>query len=399
MKPITCLLVLPVLVAGAVGCSGQEDALGGVGEQEGEPDAATTSDAQASNSTSSDPVLTTEPQPDAAVALPGEAFGFDLAESVFVELSGPSVVTGSSAERLDWDLRFDGYLAFTNGGAAGVGKGAAFGPSTELDLLFDTIPDVPMRADLSDGALAGWFWFSDIGVVSRYRIYGIRDAADRNFKVQILDYYDEVDGQRVSAMYSIRYAELTEGQEGEAIELRGIDATAGGISAPADAPAGCVDLTRGEVLALTKDQWSSRDDWHLCFQRTEVFLNGGLSGPGDVKAVDLDVDPETGEDPGLSDAEMLRTAESELERFDAVTRDDLDASYLGWDKVYEVLPRIGTRWVMGTAEAPEPVPGTWFVRGADGESYFAIYFTEVTPSTQTEPPRVQMQVKPLRPIE
>src|SRR5690606_12492625 len=119
---------------------------------------------------------------------------------------------------------------------------------------------------------------------------------------------------------------------GETIVLSGIDATAGGVSAPAGAPCGCVNLVRGAFLELTKDEWGTRTDWHVCFQRTDVFLNGGLVGPGDVSAVDLDVDPESGEDTGLTDAEQGRTAASESERFDAVTFGDLNASYLRWDK-------------------------------------------------------------------
>jgi hypothetical protein len=299
---------------------------------------------------------------------------------------------------LDWDLRFDGYHAFTNGGAAGVGKGASFGPSTDLDLLFDTIPDVPMRADLSDGAMMAWFWFSDAGITSRFRVYGVRDASGRTFKVQVLNYYAEDDSGRASAQYTIRYAEVTPTQVGETIELSGINASAGGVSAPAGAPSGCVNLVNGEVLELTKDEWSTRPDWHLCFQRTDVFLNGGISGPSNVTAVDLEVDSDSGDDSGLTDAEQGRSADSERARFDAIAYDELDASYLAWDKSYDVLPRIGTRWLTGSVEHPDPVPGTWFVRGADGERYYAVYFTAVLPGTDSAAPRVQMQVKPLAPL-
>ena len=152
-------------------------------------------------------------------------------------------------------------------------------------------------------------------------------------------------------------------------------------------------------MELTKEEWGGRTDWHVCFQRTDVFLNGGLIGPGDVSAVDLDVDQASGEDVGLTEAEQRRTADSEKERFDAVNLDDLNASYLSWDKRYDVLPRIGTRWLTGTAENPAPVPGTWFIRGADGDEYYAVYFTEVTPASAGAVPRVQIQVKPLVPIQ
>lgn len=392
--PWTLSFVGAIGFVGAVGCGGREDPLGDAPPTGHEPDAAAVPSDAISTPATSD--LATSEQ-DAAIDLPGDAFAFDLREQVYIDLSGPSVVSATNVDRVDWDLRFEGYQAFTNGGAAGSGKGASFGPSTDLDLLFDTIPDVPMRADLSDGAMMSWFWFSDTGIRSRFRVYGVRDAEGRTFKVQILDYYRDDDAGQISAQYTIRYAEVTQDEVGETFELVNIDATAGGVSAPAGAPAGCVNLERGEVLALTKDEWASRTDWHLCFQRTDVFLNGGLSGPGNVTAVDLDVDPESGEDRGLSEEEQTRSADSERARFDTIDYVQLNASHLAWDRRYEVLPRIGTRWITGTAQQPDPVPGTWFVRGADGVSYFAVYFTEVTPETPADAPRVRMQVKPLSP--
>lgn len=399
MKPsrkLLCSLLSVAASLGLVGCGGGEDSLSDsvVAGRESDAAAGTAITAEEAPDAAAAPPASA----DAAVDLPGVEFEFELSDQVYIDLSGPSVVSATNVASLDWDLRFEGYQAFTNGGEAGVGKGASFGPSTDLDLLFDTIPDVPMRADLSDGAMMSWFWFSDAGITSRFHIYGVRDASGRTFKVQVLDYYGDDDAGQVSAVYTIRYAEVTDDAVGETLELSGIDATAGGVSAPAGAPCGCVDLNKGEFLELTKDEWATRSDWHLCFQRTDVFLNGGLSGPGDVTAVDLDVDPGSGEDMGLTDAERERTADSERERFDAVSDADFGPSYLGWDKNYEVLPRIGTRWLTGTAEQPDPVPGTWFIRGADGESYFSVYFTDVTPVTGADAPRVRMQVKSLAPI-
>lgn len=397
MKSLSkCSLCWTTVLVGVVSCGGQEGVLGEEsGVEQNVPDAAVTSSDDGEGASESTPSMSSV---DGHVALPGQTFEFELTGQVYIDLGAVRVVEGTNPERLDWDLRFDGFEAFTNGGEAGVGKGASFGPSTELDLLFDTIPEVPMRADLSDGAMTSWFWFSDTGITSRYHIYGVRDGDGRTFKVQVLSYYGGGHGQG-SASYSLRFAEVTRDGAGETIELGDIDATAGGVSAPADAPAGCVDLVRGEVLALTKDEWASSADWHLCFQRTDIFLNGGLTGPGKVRAVDLDVDPSTGQDGGVTDAERARTAESERARFDAVTLAELDASHLPWAKAYDVLPRIGTRWVMGSQARPQPVPGTWFIRGAEGEKYYAVYFTEVTPASGGAVPRVQLQAKPLVPIQ
>lgn len=352
-----------------------------VPESSEEPDAAAPS--------SSSAPATTDPVP-----LPGEPFGFDLLDEVYIRLNGPEVVTGTSRDRTNWDLRFEGFGLFTNGGASGAGEGASFGPSTDLDLLFDTAPDVPMRADLSDGALMKWYWFGEAGIASRYHVYGLRDADGHLFKVQILGYYAEVDSGLVSAQYTLRYAEVTEDGIGETKELAGIDATAGGVSAPAGALSACVNLEAGDVHLWSEDEWSRRDDWHVCFARTDAIVNGGVSGPGAVVAVDLDLDPATGEDPGLTEEESVRTADSELDRFNAIGYEDLNASHLAWDKQYDVVPRIGTRWVQGSSSDPSPVPGTWFVRGADGSSYYALYFTSVT-REGSSPPRVELQVKAL----
>lgn len=395
--------ISPLLLLTIAGCSGAEQLLSSDAgtSRTRKPDAAAAVEAGAPETSSviATETVTSEVQPDAGFDWPGTELTFDLSDQVYIELAGPRVVTATDPTRLNWDLRFEQFQVFTNGGAAGAGAGASFGPSTDLDLLFDTIPDVPMRADLSDGAMMGWFWFSEAGIASRYHIYGVRDAEGHLFKVQVLGYYGSDDAGRASAQITLRYAEVTEDGVGETQELTGIDASAGGISAPADAPSGCVNLVSGETVELARSEWASSSDWHLCFQRTDVFINQGLSGPGNVAAVDLDVDPETGEDLGLTDAERARTADSERERFDAVGYDDLTRSSLGWDKVYDVLPRIGTRWLQGSPEEPSLVPGTWFIRGADGDSNYAVYFTAVSPTSPTESARVNMQVKALAQIE
>lgn len=397
-RQFSSLLLLTI-----AGCSGAEQPLSGDAgaSRLRKPDAAVAVEAGASEAPGETSSQTTTPdvQPDAGFDWPGTELSFELSEQVYIDLAVPRVVTATDPTRLDWDLRFEQFQAFTNGGAAGAGAGASFGPSTDLDLLFDTIPDVPMRADLSDGAMMGWFWFSDAGIASRYHIYGLRDAEGHLFKVQVLGYYGGNDAGRVSAQITLRYAEVTADGVGETQELANIDASSGGISAPADAPSGCVNLARGETVELTRAEWASSTDWHLCFQRTDVFINQGLSGPGNVAAVDLEVDPETGQDLGLTDAERARSADSERARFDAVSYEDLSRSSLGWDKVYDVLPRIGTRWLQGSPEEPSLVPGTWFIRGADGDHNYAVYFTAVSPSSPTAGARVNMQVKALAPID
>ncbi len=330
---------------------------------------------------------------DAGTSLPGEPFTFALTGNVYLALAGPSVLSGSDRTRSDWDLYFDGLTAYTNGGVAGPGEGASFGPSSALDLLFDTAPAVPMRADLSDGAFSSWYWFAEGGIISRFRVYGVRDSDGRFFKVQVLSYYaDGVDGadRAEGGVYAIRFAEVTDGSNGETIELNGIDARAGGVTIPVGSTAGCVDLASGTRYALTKREWLSRSDWHLCFQRTEIFVNGGLSGSAGVVAVDLEQDPSTTGTPTVSSDEAHRTADGERERFDAIGHAELTNPALPWERTYSVRARIGNSWL--SSDGREPLAASWIVRGADGKRHYALYFTDFRGGENVQ---VQVQVKAL----
>ncbi len=392
---------VPLLGVIAIACSGEESPLGGLeASTREEEETAIPADA---GHTSSEPLpseslpTVTSVSQNTSADLPGTEFEFTAAGEVYIDLSAPRIVSETDRSRTDWDLRFEGLQVFTNGGASGAGDGAAFGPSTELDILFDTVPDVPMRADTSDGAMNSWFWYSDNGIASRFHVYGLR-VDERLFKLQVLSYYGSADADSPAAIYTIRYAEVTEDGSGETRELAELDASAGGVSAQSGVPTACLSLATGSVLQLTGDQRASSIDWDVCFLRTDVIVNGGLSGRGDVAAVDLDLEPTTGEDRGLTDEEQSRTADSERPRFEAINYDDLTVSTLPWDKEYEVLPRIGGRWLQGTDASP--VPGTWFVRGGTGDRHYAVLFTSVAaPSTQAagsgSAVRIGMQVKPL----
>lgn len=379
-------------VAGVIGslvlaCSDEEAPLGN------ETRPADASDGHSGQTTESRPEPTASESSESAtsaVDLPGSEFVFELTGDVYLELAGPSIVADTDVTRTDWDLHFDGFDVFTNGGVSGAGEGAAFGPSTDLDILFDTVPEVPLRADASDGAMNSWFWYSDAGIASRFHIYAVR-ARGRVYKIQILAYYGGADAS-VAAQYSIRYAEITEAGPGEIQHLMDLDAAAGGVDAPPSAPAACLSLQSGDVSQLTSAERSLSLEWDICFQRTEVLINGGLSGKGDVRAVDLDWDVESGRDLGLTEEETTRNAESELERFSGVAYDDITAAHLPWDKQYAALPRIGQRWLSGRDLTP--VPGTWFVRDASGARHFAVLFTNVV-EVSGGAPRVEMQIKAL----
>jgi hypothetical protein len=326
--------------------------------------------------------------------LPGTHLEFELIDSVYIDLSVPAVVRPSSSDTFTWDLLFDGLTLYTNSGAVGPGFGASFGPSSELDLLFDSAPAVPLRADVSSNALFDWYWFGPNGVTSRFHTYGVRDEEGRVFKLQVLSYYDNSGGEPRSAVYTLRFAQATPNGMSDTIELAGIDASAGGVTLPPTSPAGCVDLATGTQLQLSEKQWLASTEWDVCFQRTEVFVNGGLSGNGAVQAIDLDALADT--DAVVTPEEQQQTAESARLRFAEIDYTWLTRPGQPWERQYEVRPRIGTRWLDGEHANQSPTTGSWIVRGADGEQHYALYFTNIA-NTSATTRAVGVQVKALAP--
>lgn len=379
------------VVAVSLAACAHDDALSTDGDAHDERDAKTSVDAAVASVEDSSP-------PDAGTSplLPGSPFEFTIGDRTYVDLSVPALVQPSSADSFAWDLLFDGLTVYTNGGGAGPGLGASFGPSSELDLLFDTAPAVPLRADVNENALLGWYWFGPNGITSRFHTYGVRDGDGRLFKLQVLDYYDVSQGDARAAVYALRFAEVTPEGSGETVELRGIDASAGGVTLPPSSPAGCVDLGSGTALALSATEWASTENWDLCFQRTEVLVNAGSSGVGAVQAIDLEFTPSESPDAGATPSEQERTAQSALAEFDAIDYARLTQSNLTWDRRYEARARMGTRWLSGEPASPSLTGGSWIIRGADGQSHFALYFTGLAAESGAAR-RVSVQVKPLAP--
>ncbi|MEI9949120.1 MAG: hypothetical protein WDO74_09085 [Pseudomonadota bacterium] len=149
---------------------------------------------------------------------------------------------------------------------------------------------------------------------SRYHVYGVK-SGDRLWKAQILSYYSEQDNAPVSALYQIRYSQLSD-QVGDTHTLQ-IDGTAGGLSGTADAASGCLDLATGTVLQLAPADARVSKDWDLCFRRDSISVNGEVGGPRGVAAVDLQADETSAEDLA---AIVRGSAASTLVRFSEVSR-------------------------------------------------------------------------------
>ncbi|HVY54633.1 MAG TPA: HmuY family protein, partial [Thermodesulfobacteriota bacterium] len=174
-----------------------------------------------------------------------------------------------------------------------------------------------------------------------------------------------------------------------------VDATAGGLSAPADDPANkfsYLDLSTGEVLPFTDSQAKSSTDWDIAFKRSTVILNGGISGPGDVTGYFTGNNSEAYDGNGdpILDWFSSATADSELPDFNAVTSDDIplddegnpDSSAFTSDSPLLAVTGDGTSdgwWLYDfeTHTVSANDASWWVVRSDAGDSYAKFHVTEI----------------------
>ncbi|MDC3953695.1 HmuY family protein [Polyangium jinanense] len=339
------------------------------------------------------PATTGEPpgnENDATFEVPVPAEG-----RTYVSLAKPEIVVpeGDATASTAWDLAFEKLDVFTNSGASGSGEGGAFGPLDAVTFDDGIAPAVPfMTKDESGGAFRD-FWAYDPSVHVlwvRYHVYGVRDG-DKQWKVQVLGYYAEQQGAPVAAIYRVRWAEVTSAGVGPTQTLADIDGTAGGSQAPEDAPSECLDLGTGARTKHTPAEALTTKDWHLCFRRASVSVNGELGGPRGVTAVDLHA-AETKDE--TLDIVKTRTDDSELPRFDAVGHAELSDPKLVWrgDRIFSALSDY---WIDRAAATPAPTDATWLVQSAaDGVSRYLLVFDRFDGATADGPGKVVLRVKP-----
>lgn len=339
-----------------------------------------------------DPKAPSEPEPEERPAGDGLEVEVRADERTFVDLDEPAVIEVDEPDAsLEWDLAFQGFEITTNGGVSGPGAGSAFGPLPEYYFFFpDEAIDAPfLIEDKAGGAFLGWYVYdgSDHTIYTRYHVYGVRSGG-RLFKVQLLSYYGEVMGAPVSALYQLRYAEVTVDGVGRTQVLTNVDATVDGDVGDPTLPSAVLSLASGESRRISPDEAQGDLDWDLAFRRDSVTVNGGLSGPGDVTAVDLDA---TAMPESLEDVKAL-TASDGLARFDAVDRTALEAEELAY-RGDGVTSAFSGKWADTEADPPEPNSGTGFlVVGADGESRFLVGFDAFSGANSRSPGTVTLYV-------
>lgn len=331
----------------------------------------------------------------------GTELAIDVAAdtSTFVSLASASAVTVSNEESTSstaWDLRFQGWDIFSNGGVSGGGKGAVFGPLPFTYFLAGEDPtEVPfLIEDKAAGAFRDWYFYDGQWhtLYSRFHVYGVR-SGPHLFKVQLLGYYGDVQGAPISALYRLRYAEVTAQGGGSIVEVGKLDATAGGLGGDDQAPSGCLSLISGQASQLTPAQAAAASTWDLRFRRDSISVNGGLGGPGSVTAVDLDADATEGET--LDQLKQL-SADNQVARFTAVDHAALTAASLKY-RGDRVVSAFSDAWVDVAHDPPALADdNTWLVVSADGKSRFLLGLTAIKHSTTAAAGTVVMRILKVR---
>ncbi len=327
----------------------------------------------------------------------GEELTFSAAQPgrVHVSLKSPPSVVTPADPKADqgWDLAFEGLDVFTNSGPSGSGGRSAFGPLDPVAFLEDVAPTVPFLApDSTGGAFLRWWYYGgapDHALYTRYHIYGVQDGA-KQYKVQVLSYFGVRDGAPVSALYGLRWAEVTASGSGPAREIADFDGTAGGPQGAPDAKSECLDLGTGARMFLTPAEARSSSAWHLCARRQDISVNGEMGGPRGVGAVDLDAQNTPTEK--LQDV-VAKTNESERARFDAVDAKALAGQTFRGDRV---VSAFGTLWLERGVSPPAPSRNAWLVTGPSGTSKYLVGFARFDGATSTTPGTIVMRVKSVK---
>ena len=313
----------------------------------------------------------------------------DATAKTYVRLDPPSIVAADRAASSDWDLAFTGYNVYTNSGPSGPGAGAAFGPLDASTFLLDEAPTgLPfLAADKTGGAFLGWYFYDGNThyLWSRLHTFGVKDG-ERLWKVQVVTYYGERNGGPVSALYKVRYAELTDAGVGPVQSLL-LDGTAGGTSAPPTAKSGCVDLGTGEQSSLTITEAAASSAWHLCARRDTISVNGGVSGPRGAESADLDESKLATE---TLDEVKKRTEASETAIFEAVTKASFASSKFLPDGIVSAFRNL---WVDRASAPPTRGTGAWLVRSARNDDQYLVAFPSFEGATALTPTKITVRIK------
>lgn len=164
-----------------------------------------------------------------------------------------------------------------------------------------------------------------------------------------------------------------------------IDASAGGFGAAADDPTNkytYFNFDRGEVVDLSDSDAETSNDWHIAFKRTNIRLNGGVSGPAEVSGAVADAQDEyyDSDDEPVASVFLNVTPDAELSSLDAVITDDGLTYELDRNEPKIVGDGGDESWFSynTTTHAITANADVWnIVRGASGGSYAKVRATNI----------------------
>lgn len=184
-----------------------------------------------------------------------------------------------------WDIRLSGWNIFTNGGISGEhsGGGVSYNGSSYGEIETSDVPGMALR-DSYGSVFDNWFEtdMTAFTLSSKGDVYLVRSRSE-TYKVSILSYYGEALGAPVSAIFTIRYANIKTPTEIFVVEH--INATAGGTLAKGDGA--YFSFSNGILKEMTDGESKSSQEWDLRFKRYNIHLNSGVSGPSNVTGVKL----------------------------------------------------------------------------------------------------------------
>jgi hypothetical protein len=295
--------------------------------------------------------------------VPTETVTFDLSDGAprYLDLEA------GEADASGWDLRAEGWDLFLDGGESGEGKAGGIDMELlDLEMRFEELNRKNQILyfffyDSYACALSDWWWYALDGthtLFSNFHVFVVR-RDDREFVVQVLDYYRVIDGSAEAGYPEFRWAEIP--TDGSAPELftEDLDATAGGLGADPEDPANkWTYFSFDEGLVELSDAESLDDDrWDLGFKRFNIKSSSGPSGPSGVLTYDFDID--RGE---TADEVLDMDPEGELPRMLSRVDDwDPDAELpFAQDQVRPVVRRWYTG-APGSDAAPQLNPDRWFL--------------------------------------
>ena len=128
-----------------------------------------------------------------------------------------------------------------------------------------------------------------------------------------------------------------------------IDATAGGARATEPHDHTYFSFADNDVVPITDIEAKTSLDWQIAFKRYDVVLNGGVSGPGNVRGYNVHADYEEPlENEVLSDITMIDMPEDESFSLDS-SAEALDQWY-AYDFVTHVISASGNAYEIRTAD-------------------------------------------------